>query len=451
MTSNTVFSVLKQIADTPSKNEKLSIIESVRGSDVESLFKKVVEYAYSPYKMYNIKKFKSQSSHSGTSTLEECFRVLDALVERSVTGNAAIIFVEKTLSRLSEEEASVFERIVKKDLRCGASESSFNKVWPGLVYEHPYMRCSSLNEKTVKKLKLPYISEVKSDGRYVDIIARPDSVTYMSRAGHVVDFNHPDRDIALMAEAQVEGAFVLMGETLVSDGVGGVLPRAEGNGYLNNDDIDKSILRFVVWDLVSLRDFESKFCPITRIDRIDNVVELVANLQMSGVHDISVVEYRICNTNQEAINHFEEVVKAGGEGVVLKNFKGVWKDGTSADQIKLKIIVEGELLVVGMTEGEGRLKGMCGALICQSSCGLVAVNVAGLSDKLRKEFFDNPDSIVGSVITLKYNDVVYSETTGLWSLYLPRFVEKRTDKFEADDREKLIEQLKSAIDGIKLF
>ena len=181
------------------------------------------------------------------------------------------------------------------------------------------------------------------------------------------------------------------------------------------------------------------------------MVELVANLQLSGVHDISVVEFRICNTHQEAIDHFEEVVKAGGEGVVLKNFKGVWKDGTSADQIKLKIIVEGELLVVGMTEGEGRLKGMCGALICQSSCGLVVVNVAGLSDKLRKEFFENPDIIVGSIITLKYNDVVYSETTGLWSLYLPRFVEKRTDKFEADDKEKLIEQLKSAIDGIKLF
>lgn len=450
MTDRTVFSVLKEIADTSSKNEKLSIIESVVDSPIESLFKKVVEYAYSPYKMYNIKKFKSPSSHTGSSTLEECFCILDFLVERSLTGNAAIILVEKTLSSLSEEEASVFERIVKKDLRCGASESSFNKVWPGLVYEHPYMRCSSLNEKTVKKLKLPYMSEVKSDGRYVDIIVRPDSVSYMSRAGHVVDFNHPDRDNALMAEAQA-GAFVLMGETLVSDGSGGVLPRAEGNGYLNNDDIDKSLLRFVVWDIVSLEDFELKFCPIARIDRIDKVVELVTSLQLSGVHDISVVDYRICNTHQEAIDHFEEVVKAGGEGVVLKNFNGVWKDGTSADQIKLKIIVEGDLLVVGMTEGEGRLKGMCGALICQSSCGDVVVNVAGLSDKLRKEFFDNPDSIVGSIITLKYNDVVYSETTGLWSLYLPRFVEKRTDKSEADDKEKLIEQLKSAIDGIKLF
>jgi DNA ligase-1 len=295
------------------------------------------------------------------------------------------------------------------------------------------------------------MSEVKSDGRYVDIIVRPDSVTYMSRAGHVVDFNSPERDTALMQNAECEGAYVLMGETLVSDGNGGVLPRAEGNGYLNNDDIDKTLLRFVVWDLVSLDQFNAKFCPFSRIDRIDNVSELVKNLELSGCQDISLVEYRICNTHQDALDHFEAVVKAGGEGVVLKNFKGVWKDGTSADQIKLKIIVEGELAVVGMTEGEGRLKGMCGALICQSSCGLVAVNVAGLSDKLRKEFFDNPDTIVGRIITLKYNDVVYSETTGLWSLYLPRFVEKRSDKFDADDKEKLIEQMKSAIDGIKLF
>lgn len=449
MTTKTVFSVLKEIADTPAKNEKLSIISSVVGSDVESLFTKVVEYAYTPYKVYNIKKFNMPSSFEGTVALEEGFDLLDSLSQREVSGNDAIRAVEQKLSEMSEDDASVFARIIKKDLRCGASQSSFNKVWDGLVYEHPYMRCSSLNEKTIKKLKFPYFSEVKSDGRYVDIIVNPHGVTYMSRAGLIDNFNSPERDTSLMKLAKKNGSFVLMGETLVSDGNDGVLPRAEGNGYLNNDDFDKSLLRFVLWDMVSLEDFLKKISKTPRHVRLTQTIDLVDELRKDSCMDISVTDYRLCVNEEQANQHYREVISKGGEGTVRKNLNGIWKDGTSSDQIKFKIEVDGELLVVGMNEGEGRLAGKCGALVCQSSCGVVHVRVAGLSDKLRKEFFEDPDSIVGKIITVRYNDVVYSETTGVWSLYLPRFVEIRYDKTEADTKEKLQEQLKSSIDTIK--
>ena len=449
--SKSVYNVLEDVANTSSKNDKLVIIGAVVGTPIEYLFKKVVEYAYSPFKMYNIKKFRDKGySYAGTLQLADSFDVLDRLVARSITGKAAITAVQQTLQNLSEQDASVFARIVKKDLRCGASESSFNKVWPDLVYEHPYMRCSSFSSKNLKKIKAPFLSEVKADGRYVDIIVHAGlRVEYTSRTGHVTDFNDPARDSLLLREAAVHGSFVLMGETLVSDGNGGVLPRAEGNGYLTEDEIDKSLLRFVVWDMVTLEQFLYKKSPTSRIVRLEGVEALIQRLSTSGLSDIDVVAYRICNTPEEAIAHFREVVEAGCEGTVVKNFKGVWKDGTSTDQVKLKIAAEGEVLVTGVNEGEGRLKGSCGSLQCESSCGEVEVNVAGLSDALRKKFFDDPDSIVWKIITVLYNNVVYSETTKKWSLYLPRFVEIRDDKKDSDSKERLQEQLKAAIDLIK--
>lgn len=448
------YDIIESIASTTSKTKKLATIEDVNSlsDSVVSDFKRIVEYTYSPFYSYDLIKFNDKPDYYLSSIgITDVFDVLEALNSRELTGKAAIEFVEELLPRLSEKDASLFTRIIRRDLRCGASASSFNKVWPQVVYDPPYQRCTSFSIKAISKIPLPCVSEVKADGMYVDIVVTNDNVSYRSRTGHPQPLGTPERDKFLLEHANTDGRFVLMGEAVVVGDDGKFLSREEGNGYLNSGDVDPSKVHFVLWDCVPLLDYHSGKCKVSRSIRVDRMKFICANnrITLSTEVFITPVESKVCKTVDDIIDHFRDAVRRGEEGTVVKATEAIWKNGTSTQQVKIKIVAEGELLVTGVKEGEGRLKGMCGALICQSSCGEVIVSVAGLSDALRKKFFKEQHTIVSHIITVRYNDVLYSETKKCWSLFLPRYVETRNDKTVADTRIRLIEQLDSAIDALR--
>jgi DNA ligase-1 len=159
---------------------------------------------------------------------------------------------------------------------------------------------------------------------------------------------------------------------------------------------------------------------------------------------ISTVE---CSTVEQVKENFQKVVNTGGEGLVVKKIDGMWKHGTSKDQLKVKVVVDCDLKIVEWKEGLGKYSGMVGAIRVQSSDGVIDTWVgSGLSDGIRKNtkmFDDAVES--GKIVCVRYNDVVESENTdrvGLKSLYLPRFIEVREDKTEADSSQRVINQLK---------
>ena len=147
----------------------------------------------------------------------------------------------------------------------------------------------------------------------------------------------------------------------------------------------------------------------------------------------------------EAFAHYAEKLKEGKEGTVLKRLDMVWKDHTSPGQIKFKLTAPCELKVVGKTKGKGKNASTFGALMCESSCGLLKVNVgSGLKDFHRHEEWDD------AIITVKFNGINLSNNLNkkAHSLFLPVFVERRTDKSEADDLVRIQDQMQAAIDSI---
>ena len=83
------------------------------------------------------------------------------------------------------------------------------------------------------------------------------------------------------------------------------------------------------------------------------------------------------------------------------------------------------MLCVGINEGQGKLKGSTGALVCKfiykgEECD-VEVGT-GMNDSDRKLIFDNPSLVVGKVITIKYFEVSKDSKTGKYSLRFPSFL-----------------------------
>ena len=121
----------------------------------------------------------------------------------------------------------------------------------------------------------------------------------------------------------------------------------------------------------------------------------------------------------------------GHEGIILKSTAGLYENKRVNHQIKIKAELEADLVVTDWIEGTGRNEGRLGALTVESADGSVKVNVgSGFSDELRDEI--TKDTILGSIITVRYNEIIQDKNSSTKSLFLPRFLEVRLDKDTAD-------------------
>ncbi len=103
-----------------------------------------------------------------------------------------------------------------------------------------------------------------------------------------------------------------------------------------------------------------------------------------------------------------EVVAAGGEGLVLHRTDALWAPGRSDALRKLKPVPDEEGVVLAHTAGAGKYQGRMGALLLQTPDGRQFALGSGFSDALRT----SPPP-VGAVVTYRYRD---RTATGL-----PRF------------------------------
>jgi ATP-dependent DNA ligase len=149
---------------------------------------------------------------------------------------------------------------------------------------------------------------------------------------------------------------------------------------------------------------------------------------------ISLVQSTVVENLEAAEVIFREYLASGQEGIILKDPTGIWEDKRAKHQIKFKGELDCDLKIVGIEEGSGKYKGMLGAIICESSDGVVKTRVgSGFNDEQRKTL---GEEIIGKVAAIKYN-MRSVDKQGKQSLFLPIVLEIRDDKDEADSSENI--------------
>lgn len=438
-----IYNILNQLKNTSSRNGKEEILRSLSGETLR-VFKMVAVMALSPGHDFYVRKYPRKGYHKGTLSLEDALMQLEQLTSRKLTGNAAIAFLEKLDSELSVGDADVLHRVIQRDLRCGVSSATLNKIWPNLIYVHPYMRCSDFTKKNMKNIKFPCFSQTKEDGHYTDIIVRHDgSISYMSRSGSILANYHggPYEEIFRRCPG-----YVFQGEAVVLEENGtGIMDRSKGNGYLNSNSVDPNRIVFILWDMIPVESWKEGKCSTEYAFRLKNLAGFINDHCDKG-SNICLIETKVVSSVDAIMEHFKENLEKGLEGTVIKNFHGAWEPGTSKDQVKCKVEFTCDLRVVAIKEGTGKNKGLMGALLCESEDGLVQVSVGGgYSDKQRKEY--NHEGILNQIIEVKANDILVTDN-GI-SLYLPRHVKLRKDKTEADSYDRIKEQMAAFADTLQ--
>lgn len=417
----------EQLADNPSRNYKIAQLTANKDNE---LLKEVVRLALDPFTQFYIRKIPKYTPNKNEGiSLKFALDSIGDLSKRLVTGNAGIDHLRSNLEALNEQDAKVIERIIQKDLKCGVQVSTANAVWTGLVNEYPVMLCSQFDQKLVDKIKFPAIVQLKMDGMRFNAIVRNDKVEYRSRNGKEIQLlGNLDEDFIALAGG-VDCVFD--GELLVND-KGVILDRQTGNGILNKankgtiSDLEAHKVRATIWDVVHLDAFKRGVCNVDygkRWETLNHLFNLAKPKKVSLVKSWEVENY------DTAKALFEEFLQRGEEGVILKDKAGIWEDKRTKSQIKFKGELECDLKIVGIVPGEGKYEGMLGAILCESSDGVVKVSVgSGFIDEHRKTL---GEEIVDKIVAVKYNMRIKNKA-GEESLFLPVFVEIRNDKDVAD-------------------
>ena len=471
-----VCQIINKLQATTKRTEKAAILEAIKDTPEENLFKRVAWLTYDPSITFGVKDVDLPSEPVSVGnlfgdkkelSLSEALDVLEFQIsERDVTGNAAHELIQETFNSLSKNDGYVFKCVIDRDLKCGASAKTINKVWPDLIYVHPYMRASSFSEKNLKKIQFPCISQTKEDGEYEDIIIHPECETFEVRSRSGAINNHHISHDMLLAISNLDLPYscvlmgeircVLMGEILVYETPARqkLMPRQKGNGYLNSSEVDPERLLHVLWDVVPYKDFKEGICNTPYVDRFERLKDIVDDLR-DYTDQVKLIDSRIVNSVDEVIEHFMENIKDGLEGTLVKNQSAKWKDGTSNDFVKIKTEFTCDLIITGFNQGKtlGEWDEILGSLICESLDGNLVVNVGtGLTDELRKSIWENQELYLGKIGEIKSNDIIASETKpDTMSLFLPRLVKFRNDKTQADSYDRIVEQKESFVHTLEVI
>lgn len=441
-----ILTILKEIVADNSRLTKESILKRELNN---ALLKRVLHAALDPRAQYYIRKIPAYTPE-GTTSLNSVLDYLDLFKNRTVTGNDGVEMLRMMLTSLNADDAKVLELIIGKDLKCGVSESTVNKIWKGFIETTPYCRCSLLSDlKDHKDLKRGYYSQTKLDGSYVSIDFNESGlIEIYTRNGnnYNIDYFKPIVD-ELKKHDNLRG-FQLNGECLVKF-EGKLLDRKTGNGILNSVLKDGVLeegheIIVIVWDMVPLSDVKPKGkCAIPYSERYTSLVEA-----LKGYTVITIAATKIVYSLEEALVHYQEQLELGEEGTVLKAPDMLWKDGTSKQQFKLKLAFDLDLLVVGFKAGKGKNAKTFGSIECKTSDGLLTVNVSGFKDAERVAIWKDYKSYIGTIMAVKSNALI-SNSKGEYSLFHPRFVEFRKDKTEADTLKQAQKQYDNLIKGVK--
>lgn len=467
MNSIQVFEAIENIAATASKLEKEALIKQL--GTASSLFMRIVKAAYDPFVTYGMRKVPSKTL-PGAHTLEESWpwELLNKLASRELSGTAAWDAAQKAVDDLNESSAELFIRIIRRDLRAGFTDGTINRVFPKTILEFPYMRCSLPPKSNMPDWDwaVGIISQEKADGMFANVnVDSVGGVNITSRQGTPIPLDHIE-DLAnacagtLLAGTQTHGEI-----TVYRDGE--LLPREEGNGVMNSICQGGELpaghtLRFDAWDQIPLSAVEPKGKYMTPYKmRLGAIIGQVKaehqKFATSGGSPIThagvfVIPTRVVRSKAEAMAHYRELLKLRKEGTICKHPEAIWKDGTSKDQVKLKLEVDVDLMITEVLPGAPgtKVEGRPGALRCESSCGGLVVNVTIKNEDMRNRVEAANDAFIGGIMPVRANSIMDADDPdGLASLFLPRFTQDvlRNDKRVADSLEEVRNQFAAAVNA----
>jgi len=418
------------------------------GSEIAIRFLCGLKACYNPYETFGIKQIPDTVGIvDAENPWDEFFDLLQALSDRRLTGHDARDAVAEMSESFDSDEWNLFlAPILRRDMRCGISTTTVNKIVKKTNYEIPVFSCQLASNcegrpemKGIKRL------EPKLDGvRVLLVVTVTDSGTHTtcySRNGKVFEnFKHIEdqiidnllqlifaRNSVSIPGSAITRGFVLDGE-VVGNSFQELMRQARRKENVAAED---SV--FHVFDILPIADFGRGHWNaqlsnrIKLLEAMKPAIDKMPNVELLPHLEVNLDEH-------EGRSKFErycsDMVAAGFEGVMIKDLDSPYICKRSASWMKYKPTITVDLEVIGLEEGTGRNKNRLGALVCNGvdDGKEITVNAgSGFSDAERDSLWEDRNLIVGRTVEIMA-DAITQNQDGTYSLRFPRFVRFRDDK-----------------------
>lgn len=420
--------IISSLETHNSRLDKEAIILSQAEQKNNELFEGF-RLALDPMITFGLKQISEKKDEDGPGLPWDSFtNHINGFINRTVTGNAARDLVSQMIKSATQAQWNGwYRRILIKDLRCGVSEKTVNKVvekkWPEYII--PIFSCqlahdSANHEGKVKGKKL---IEVKLDGvRVLTVVYPSGRIDQFSRNGkELVNFPHIKEQFAKTVTGITEPV-VFDGEVM-SSSFQDLMKQVHRKSNVEARD---SVLH--LFDFITLEAFNKGKWSRKQIERSEKLMAW-KELWAEETPDIEIVAQELVDLDSDAGQiRFREInsqaISGGYEGIMIKDLDAGYECKRSHAWLKLKPFIEVTLEVTAIEEGTGRNVGRLGALVCEGvdDGKAIKVNVgSGFSDRDRDEFWTaGPNNVIGQLVEVRA-DAVTQNQDGSYSLRFPRF------------------------------
>jgi len=424
-------SIIRILEDHSSRLDKEGIIDAEAKDNNTELFEGF-SMALDNLYTFGVKKVPTHGGPDGQGLPWAAFKELAHLLyTRELTGHDARDAIELALSASTQKQWNDwYRRILIKDLRCGVSEKTVNKVlkvYPNIksvpVFECMLAHDGANHEKKITGKKL---LEPKLDGvRVITVInAENHTCTMYSRNGKELEnFSHITKAI----EANI-GLFdrnmILDGE-MVSSSFQALMKQVHRKSDVQSEDA-----RLMLFDIIPLSEFQRGESVLGQKRRSNLLRSMKAVFDKVGSIDIIPqieVDLDSYVGELEFKQYNKDAIEAGFEGIMIKSVDAPYECKRSVSWLKMKPFIEVSLEITNVEEGTGKNVGRLGALVCSGNDEGrdIGVNVgSGFSDADRIEFWANRDNLARQIVEVRA-DAVTQNQDGTYSLRFPRFLRFR--------------------------
>ena len=420
--------IIKHLEADNSKLAKQAILLEAMQEGLDEFFEGVT-MALDPMVTFGVKQVPERSDVlTGQGLSWDNFKVLaEQLRNRELTGHAARDAIELAMGVATTEQWNGFyRRVLIKDLRCGMSEKTVNKVAKDFPqYAVPVFTCSLAHDsaKHEKKMVGKKQIEIKLDGVRVITIIQGNKVEMFSRNGKQFhNFGHIIKELeTVIKDYPVPYPLVLDGEVM-SANFQDLMKQLQRKETVQNSD---AVLH--VFDTIPLGCFKAgswdkpqSFRSLITKHWVDDHKDVLEHVQALDWEDVDLDTPE----GQERFTALNKAAVDGGyEGVMIKDIDAPYECKRTHAWLKAKPFIEVTLEVVDVEEGTGRNEGRLGAIVCEGMDDErhIKVNVgSGFSDLNRDNFWAEKDSLLKQLVEVRA-DAITQNQDGTYSLRFPRF------------------------------
>lgn len=429
---------------------KQALEAAALGSTNSIFFLKMLKFCYDPYITYGVRQIpETFGIINAENPWNEFKSLLLELASGQLSGNRARHVIKSMSERFDSDEWNIFlAPVIRRDMRCGITETTINKVCENTEYEIPVFSCQlATNCEGRPEMRGLKRLEPKLDGVRMLMIVKPNlsgtfTTVSLSRNGKVFEnFNHIERQISdfmtNMRKTPSRATFFNMSNGIVFDG------EIVGNSFQDlmrsthrKDDVQTNDSVYHIFDFIPLDDFRRGYWNANLDRRLMELRRILQpNPRIYSMPNVELLPYVEVNLDTpDGRGQFDiyrrDMVSRGVEGVMIKDPSAPYECKRNTFWMKYKPVHDYDLTIIGVEPGTGKNKEKLGALVCEGMDGIkhIIVNVgSGFTDTERQDYWNNRNDLIGRTAVVKADTITLNQN-GIYSLRFPRFKSFRYDK-----------------------